>query len=243
MSLSLSSVSSGVVQLVSRTVSILRGTVEKWTLNDVGNVLVVELKTQRSRTHHCCRVFTKMCFLTLVHPLEYPWSSQSFPSDRTAGVSWEDLRCHEWIEVVDVHSWVSGYPESVGSAEYIFPVQHVHWSSGLPQILSSGLKWRWQTPNFEKASMTLPFSLHFWPFPTRHRTELLFQGFFVGSECKFWSRATLWGSKVTGWTLSFPTLNVPCENSTLLFILEYATSWLELFNKATEPLHCQPLCA
>ena len=86
----------------------------------------------------------------------------------------------------------------------------------LPQILSSGWwRWRWQTPNFGRrveCDFALFFTLvgTFGHFPRDSAaTKLLFQGFFVGSECKFWSiRATLMRirtlSYILGWTLSFP---------------------------------------
>ena len=42
-------------------------------------------------------------FLPQTHSQENPWSSKSFPSDRTAGDSSSNLHCHEEIKIVNVY--------------------------------------------------------------------------------------------------------------------------------------------
>ena len=54
---------------------------------------------------HCLRIpFSMRCgFCPLVHSYECPCSSQSFPSDKTAGVSLDDFHCQECIQLFDVN--------------------------------------------------------------------------------------------------------------------------------------------
>ena len=121
---------------------------------------------------HCIRIPFKMrCgFWPLIHSCEYPCSSQSFPSDKTAGVSSKDLHCQEYIQLSDklwplhasaLHHWLL-WPSSdfstsskvSNSAEFkSFVADHVHRRSRVYNnicFLWFNSWWRRQAPIFRR---------------------------------------------------------------------------------------------